>query len=378
MTVHQPAASAPVTAPASQPTQIVIPADETESSTAPTTINFESSSSSGAARVKPRQRNSASRRASHNAVERARRENLNARFLDLAALLPNLANIRRPSKSSIVNTCIAHVHASRRHRFLASQQLRALKEECDSLRREVNEWRERAGGIMLLPPPNRGEAFAVILAGAEFELDEEQLHSGEGEEEDGYGYGEDDGGGHHQNARYAHEDLGRLETQYSQEELARLEFLHHHQQRQQLEAAHHHAQHAAYGHGHGPAHHFHESPFAHDLSPPRSAQSAGFPDVPWRHNNNEHDHPGPPRSAHSTRSARSAHSAHEPVMTHPYMRIVPSQHPHEQYEHPQPHHPGQQPIFFHDDVTPKWEFVDEHAAHALDRRPRPSYRHDNW
>ncbi|KAJ7106707.1 hypothetical protein C8R44DRAFT_987317 [Mycena epipterygia] len=42
------------------------------------------------------------RRASHNAVERERRETLNARFLDLAAFLPNLKYLRRPSKSAIV------------------------------------------------------------------------------------------------------------------------------------------------------------------------------------------------------------------------------------------------------------------------------------
>ncbi|GBE81635.1 hypothetical protein SCP_0400060 [Sparassis crispa] len=62
--------------------------------------------------------NTAERRATHNAVERQRRETLNGRFLDLAALLPNLSQIRRPSKSSIVNSSIAHVHSSRRHRLL--------------------------------------------------------------------------------------------------------------------------------------------------------------------------------------------------------------------------------------------------------------------
>src|ERR1700760_75530 len=61
-----------------------------------------------------RRANTAERRATHNAVERQRRETLNGRFLDLAALLPNLSQIRRPSKSSIVNSSIAHIHASRR------------------------------------------------------------------------------------------------------------------------------------------------------------------------------------------------------------------------------------------------------------------------
>jgi hypothetical protein len=125
---------------------------------------YDDNSAGGAKRtLKMKQRaNTAERRASHNAVERQRREALNARFLDLAAVLPNLANVRRPSKSSIVNSSIAHVHASRRHRILASQQLRLLANECDSLRREANEWRARAG-VMRLDTPSRGETFSNVI-----------------------------------------------------------------------------------------------------------------------------------------------------------------------------------------------------------------------
>ncbi|KAJ7258158.1 hypothetical protein C8J57DRAFT_1341274, partial [Mycena rebaudengoi] len=104
----------------------------------------------------------AQRRASHNAVERARRETLNARFLDLAALLPNLKHLRRPSKSSIVNSSIAHVRAARRYRLLAAQQLRALNAECDSVRREVNQWRARAGVQPLITPTQRSEGFLLM------------------------------------------------------------------------------------------------------------------------------------------------------------------------------------------------------------------------
>jgi len=125
---------------------------------------YDDSSAGGAKRtLKMKQRaNTAERRASHNAVERQRREALNARFLDLAAVLPNLANVRRPSKSSIVNSSIAHVHASRRHRILAAQQLRLLASECDSLRREANEWRARAG-VMRLDTPSRGDSFSTVI-----------------------------------------------------------------------------------------------------------------------------------------------------------------------------------------------------------------------
>ncbi|KAI6040584.1 hypothetical protein EDC04DRAFT_1456134 [Pisolithus marmoratus] len=111
-----------------------------------------------------RRANTAERRATHNAVERARRETLNSRFLDLAALLPNLTQIRRPSKSAIVNSSIAHVHASRRHRLLASRELRILKSEADALRRELNDWRDRAG-LPRVEEPVRSEGFGVVLNG---------------------------------------------------------------------------------------------------------------------------------------------------------------------------------------------------------------------
>ena len=56
---------------------------------------------------------------------------------DLAALLPNLSQIRRPSKFAIINSSIAYIYASR--------ELRILKLESDALRRELNEWRDWAG-----------------------------------------------------------------------------------------------------------------------------------------------------------------------------------------------------------------------------------------
>ncbi|KAI0748786.1 hypothetical protein C8Q80DRAFT_1121107 [Daedaleopsis nitida] len=140
------------------------------------------------AKRKPSRRaNTAERRATHNAVERARRETLNSRFLDLAALLPNLSQIRRPSKSSIVNSSIAHIHASRRHRLLAARELRLLKLESDALRRELNEWRDRSG-LPRVDEPVRGEAFQMILSG-----EVEVLNAGPIEEEGAEGeYGPDD------------------------------------------------------------------------------------------------------------------------------------------------------------------------------------------
>nr|GAT50849.1 macrophage erythroblast attacher isoform 1 [Mycena chlorophos] len=125
----------------------------------------------------------AERRASHNAVERARRETLNARFLDLAALLPNLKHLRRPSKSAIVNSSVAHVRAARRYRTMASSQLRALNAECDALRREVNAWRARAG-MRPTVVPTRDEGFALVLAGDEPPFDPLDLSDFLDEEDD--------------------------------------------------------------------------------------------------------------------------------------------------------------------------------------------------
>nr|UBR88886.1 transcription factor bHLH3 [Ganoderma lucidum] len=149
-----------------------------------------SSTSTAQPKRKPSRRaNTAERRATHNAVERARRETLNGRFLDLAALLPNLSQIRRPSKSSIVNSSIAHIHASRRHRLLAARELRLLKLESDALRRELNEWRDRSG-LPRVDEPVRGEAFQMILSG-----EVEVLSAGPIEEEGADGdYGDNDYG----------------------------------------------------------------------------------------------------------------------------------------------------------------------------------------
>jgi hypothetical protein len=138
----------------------------------------------GGKRKSSRRANTAERRATHNAVERQRRETLNGRFLDLAGLLPNLSQIRRPSKSAIVNSSIAHIHASRRHRALAAREVRLLKLEADAIRREVNQWRERAG-LPGVEEPARSDAFNLVLAG-EMEVEPEIPDYDGGMDEDGY------------------------------------------------------------------------------------------------------------------------------------------------------------------------------------------------
>ncbi|KAG0762865.1 hypothetical protein G6F57_005378 [Rhizopus arrhizus] len=54
----------------------------------------------------------AERRAEHNATERARRENLNAKFQQLAHILPNLQNDSRHSKVTIIDRTLDYVKGS--------------------------------------------------------------------------------------------------------------------------------------------------------------------------------------------------------------------------------------------------------------------------
>ncbi|KAF8264999.1 hypothetical protein EI94DRAFT_1863312 [Lactarius quietus] len=169
---------------------LTLPCSDQSSSPSPTNAlsNPLSSNTLQAKRKPSRRANTAERRATHNAVERQRRETLNGRFLDLAALLPNLSQIRRPSKSAIVNSSIAHIHASRRHRAMASRELRLLKLESDAVRRELNEWRDRAH-LPRVEEPVRSEAFAMVLSG---EVEILTSIPGMEEEEDGEGLDNED------------------------------------------------------------------------------------------------------------------------------------------------------------------------------------------
>jgi hypothetical protein len=95
---------------------------------------------------KPRKRvNTAEKRASHNLVERQRREQLNGRFLDLARLLPSLATQKRPSKSAIVNGSITHLTNQRNARLIAAKELRALFIENQDMLKELNDYRVQTG-----------------------------------------------------------------------------------------------------------------------------------------------------------------------------------------------------------------------------------------
>ncbi|KAK1235251.1 hypothetical protein PQX77_001532 [Marasmius sp. AFHP31] len=139
---------------------------------------------------KKRKPSTAERRANHNAVERARRETLNERFLDLAKIIPAISQHRKPSKALIVNSSIAYVHASRRHRTLASRELKTLQTEADQLRQELNDWRDRAG-VKRVEEPRRSEEFGMVVR-AELPLESDAPNSSE-ENVDGELYDEGEG-----------------------------------------------------------------------------------------------------------------------------------------------------------------------------------------
>jgi hypothetical protein len=120
----------------------------------------------GGKRKSRRPPSTAERRATHNAVERARRESLNGRFMDLAGALPNMANVKRPSKSVIVAKSLEFVQGTQvREQYLLTQN--------DALRAEVNELRARLGMPAFSGPPasiptpsNRNRKASSVSSGA--------------------------------------------------------------------------------------------------------------------------------------------------------------------------------------------------------------------
>lgn len=95
----------------------------------------------------------AERRATHNAIERARRESLNGRFLELARALPTMGNVKRPSKSVIVNKSLEWISESQMREF-------HLIRENNYLRAQVNELRSQLR-LSPLPPINYGDPVHI-------------------------------------------------------------------------------------------------------------------------------------------------------------------------------------------------------------------------
>ena len=101
----------------------------------------------------------ADKRATHNAVERKRRESLNDRFLELARVLPSTASLKRPSKAVVISKALDYVYET-------VNRERALIQENNDLRVEVDQLRASLGLPRLPPPqplPERRMATAPTL-----------------------------------------------------------------------------------------------------------------------------------------------------------------------------------------------------------------------
>ncbi|CDR99379.1 hypothetical protein [Sporisorium scitamineum] len=96
---------------------------------------------------------SAERRATHNAIERARRESLNGRFLQLAALLPAISDVRRPSKSLIVNKSLDFVADAMTRESIYRLKIDNMRQENMQLRQQLNKFLTQAGLETLPQPP---------------------------------------------------------------------------------------------------------------------------------------------------------------------------------------------------------------------------------
>ncbi|KAJ3191828.1 hypothetical protein HK101_007353 [Irineochytrium annulatum] len=87
----------------------------------------------------------AEKRASHNAIERARRESLNIRFQELAQGIPSLNSVRKPSKAVIVSRAIDHVAESNARIEVKTRALAAIRDRNRELLMEVNRLRDILG-----------------------------------------------------------------------------------------------------------------------------------------------------------------------------------------------------------------------------------------
>ncbi|CAD6892148.1 unnamed protein product [Tilletia controversa] len=166
----------------------------------------------------------------HNAIERDRRNQLNDRFLDLAAKLPATASVRRPSKNLVIMKSIQFVDEALSHETLYRQMIDSLSRENAAMRAEINDARAAQSRAPLLPtgsgvqmpatlvdigrashngssrgPRNGGKPAARLRADDDEEADgeedeeddnhdqDEEEGDDEAEEEEPQGSGQDDG-----------------------------------------------------------------------------------------------------------------------------------------------------------------------------------------
>ncbi|RKO88330.1 hypothetical protein BDK51DRAFT_27267, partial [Blyttiomyces helicus] len=93
----------------------------------------------------------------HNAIERARRESLNERFVQLAQSVPPLSSYRKPSKAVIVSKTIEYVQDVHRRIEVKDRSLMTMRSRNADLHDEVN----RLRALLELPPAEMEEEIGV-------------------------------------------------------------------------------------------------------------------------------------------------------------------------------------------------------------------------
>jgi hypothetical protein len=108
----------------------------------------------------------AEKRANHNAVERARRETLNIRFLELAHSIPSLVHVRKPTKSVIVSRSIEFIQDAKQRLEIFSRNMHSLRKQNEDLKVEVNRLRSELGRapVMFADPVDMDMAVESAMA----------------------------------------------------------------------------------------------------------------------------------------------------------------------------------------------------------------------
>ncbi|KAJ6780677.1 hypothetical protein PWT90_01337 [Aphanocladium album] len=96
------------------------------------------------------------------AIEKKRREQMNGNFLDLAYLVPSLANTQRLTKVQIVNQTIEHLREQQELCATAAGEMQELLAENYRLAAQVNVLRSAVRGPA--PPPEQGLPLPGTLA----------------------------------------------------------------------------------------------------------------------------------------------------------------------------------------------------------------------
>ncbi|KAI9505436.1 hypothetical protein BX070DRAFT_85554 [Coemansia spiralis] len=108
----------------------------------------------------------AQRRATHNAIERARRESLNGQFQDLASAVPALIHVRRPSKATIVEKSLEYIHSFKEHLGNRDQIIKRMQMRNAALHSEVNRLRKQLGLEPLAETPENAAAGSATISEA--------------------------------------------------------------------------------------------------------------------------------------------------------------------------------------------------------------------